>query len=273
MKRTVATVIASAALAAPAHVLAAPVMGAPLPGAKSAQAGTTSTTTTSTTTPTSTPVRLTQNELADHRALSAYAAYLTTLLSQQTAGEANDSTFTSTVSANCKAALEPLTQPPDEVDANVQHTLTVLGEEMGDDLSINFDQAATPAFNRFSGVITHLRWRPFSGAELVVKRYVSRETTVLALNASNLCLDASDAQLKPAVVPDTTKLFIKTYDDASDQANLGLTGLMTLMQSYEIPSEKALIAHISTLANELASQSKQDLLQSGTALSAVLESN
>jgi hypothetical protein len=276
MKRTVATVIASAALAVPAQAAAAPIMGAPLPAAKSAQSDTSTTSTTpTTTTTTTTPFKLTQNELADRRALNAYAAYLTTLLAQQTetAGETNDSSFTATISSTCKAALEPLTQPPDEVNASVQHTLTVLGEEMGDDLSINFDLAATPAFTKFTDVLTHLHWKLFSGAELVVKRYVNKESAVLALSSSNLCLDASDAQLKPAVVPDGTKLFIKTYDDASGQANLGLTGLMTLMQSYEIPSEKALVARIATLAGELMTQSRSDLLQSGTSLSAVLESN
>jgi hypothetical protein len=269
MKRALATVIASAAFAAPAQALAAPVMAAPIPGAKSAQVGTTTTGTT--TTPT--PVKLTPNELANRKALNAYATYLTTLLSQQTTGQTNDTTFTATISAQCKAALEPLTQPPDEVNATAQHTLTVLGEEMGDDLSINFDLAATPAFTKFSGVLTHLRWRPLSGAALVVKRYIGRETDVLALTVSNLCLDASDAQLKPAVVPDATKAFIKTYDEASVEANLGLANLMTLMQTYEIPSEKPLVAHISTLANELSTQSKVDLLQSGTALSSVLESS
>jgi hypothetical protein len=274
MKRTVAIVIATAAFAAPAHALAAPIMGAPLPGAKSAQTGTgTTTTTTSTTTTTTTPVKLTVNELADRKALNAYAGYLSTLLNQQTTGETDDSTYTATISSGCKAALEPLTQPPYEVNANVQHTLTVLGEEMGDDLSINFDLASTPAFTKFSGVLTHLRWKLFSGATLVVKHYVNKETDALALTASNLCLDAADAENKPAVVPDATKLFIKGYDEASNQANVGLTGLLTLMQTYEIPSEKQLVARISTLANELTAQTKDDLLQSGTALSTVLESN
>jgi hypothetical protein len=271
MKRALATVIVGAAFVVPAQALAAPTMAAPLPGVKSAQVGTTTTTTTTTTT--ATPVRLTQNELANRKALTAYATYLTTLLSQQTTGQTNDTAYTTTISGQCKAALEPLTQPPDEVDTTVQHTLTVLGEEMGDDLSINFDLAATPAFTRFSGVLTHLRWKPLSGAALVVKRYVGRETDVLALSVSNLCLDASNAQLKPAVVPDATKAFIKVYDEASDEANLALANLMTMMQTYEIPSEKLLVTRISTLANELSTQSKADLLQSGASLSSVLESS
>ncbi|HEX3615480.1 MAG TPA: hypothetical protein VHU61_03005 [Solirubrobacteraceae bacterium] len=269
MKRTVATVIATAAFVVPAQAFAAPIMGAPLPSAKSAQTGSGTTTTTTTTT----PFRLTLNEQADRKALNAYATYLSTLLNQQTIGETNDSTFTATISSGCKAALEPLTQPPYEVNGTVQHTLTVLGQEMGDDLSINFDLAATPAFTKFSGVLTRLHWKQFSGAPLVVKRYVNKETNVLALAVSNLCLDASDAQIKPASVPDATHQFVKSYDEASTQANLGLSNLLTLMQTYEVPSEKTLVARISTLANELASQTKNDLLQSGTALSTVLESN
>lgn len=246
-------------------------MAAPIPGGRSAQA---STSTSTTPTPTTiTPVRLTQNELADRRALSAYASYLTTLLSLQAVGQTNDSAFTTTVSEQCKAALAPLAQPPDEIDTTVQHTLTALGEEMGDDLSINFDAAALPAFTKFSDVLTRLHWKPLSGAALVVKHYTAKESAVLELTASNLCLDATDAQLKPSVIPDATRTFIKSYADASEQANYALSAMMTLLQTYEVPSEKALVGRISVLAGELSTDSKADLLQSGTALSTVLEAS
>jgi hypothetical protein len=266
MKRALATVIALAAFAAPAQALAAPMLAAPLPGAKPAQAGTTTTTT-------ATPTKLTLNELSNRKALNAYASYLTTLVGQQATGQMNDSFYITTISGQCKAALAPLTQPPDEVDTKAQHTLTVLGQEIGDDLTIAFDLPATQAFTRFSGVLKAQRWTRLSGATLVIKRYVSTESSMLALEASNLCIDASDAELHPDLVPDGTKTFLPIYEQTSSRANLALTSLMTLMQTYEIPSEKALVARISTLASELSTQSKADLLQSGTDLSTVLESN
>jgi hypothetical protein len=268
MKRALVTVIALAAFAAPAQALAAPMLAAPLPGAKPAQEGTTTTTTTTTTS-----TKLTLNELANRRALNAYASYLTTLVSQQATGQINDSSYITTISGQCKAALAPLTQPPDEVDTKAQHTLTVLGQEIGDDVTIAFDLSATQAFTRFSGVLKAQRWTRLSDATLVIKRYISSETSMLALDASNLCIDASDAELHPDLVPDGTKTFLPIYEQMSNRANLALTSLMTLMQTYEVPSEKALVARISTLASELSTQSKADLLQSGTDLSTVLESN
>ena len=267
MKRALVTVIALAAFAAPAQALAAPMLGAPLPGAKTAQTGTTTTTTTAT------PTKLTLNELANRRALNAYESYLTSLVTQEATGQVNDSSYITTISGECKAALAPLTQPPDEVDTKAQHTLTVLGQEIGDDLTIAFDIPATQALTKFSDVLKAQRWTRLSGATLVIKRYISSETSMLAFEASNLCTDASDAELHPDVVPDGTKTFLPIYEQTSNRANLALTSLMTLMQSYEIPSEKALIARIATLANELSTQSKADLLQSGTDLSTVLESN
>ena len=285
MKRAATTFIAVSALAMPTHALAAPVLGAPLPAAKSAQAGTsgTGTTTTSTsTTPTTTvpvkPLKLTINELADRKALNAYATYLTALISQEPVSLTNDDTYVAALSqpgsgGGCKAALWKLTQPPYQVDTKAQHTLTVLGEEVGDDLTITYDADATEAFTKFAGALESLKWGRFSGAELITRRYVSTQTSLLAMTASSLCQDALDAQLRPDIVPEGTKAFLPLYNLASKGANATLTSLLTLMQTYEIPSEKALIARITTLANQLATQTKTDLLQSGTALTTALESS
>jgi hypothetical protein len=270
MNRTAATVIAIAAFAAPAPALAAPMMAAPVPSSRSVQAGTA-------TTGTTTPVKLTQNDISDRRALNAYATYLTALINQQPVGQTNVTSYIDTISqpgaGGCKAALAKLTQPPYQVDTKAQHTLTVLGEEIGDDVTINFDLSATEAFTRFSGVLRNLRWTRISGASLVIKRYINAQTNMLAQPQSNLCLDASDAELHPDIVPDGTKLFLPAYNLASSKSNLALTSLTTLMQTYEISSEKALVARIAALANELSTQTKADLLQSGTALTTVLESS
>jgi hypothetical protein len=286
MKRAAATVIAISAFAAPApalagSALAGPVLAGPLPAARSAQAGTTTTPTGTTPTPTTTvptkPVKLTLNNLSDRRALNAYATFLTSMINQEGVGQSNDAGYVTTISqpgtGGCKAALSKLTQPPYQVDTKAQHTLTVLGEEIGDDVTINFDLSATEAFTRFSGVLEPLRWTRLSGAGPVIRRYINAQTNMLAFAPSNLCLDASDAALHPDEVPDGTKAFLPLYNQASYRANLGLMNLLTMMQTYEIPSEKSLVARISVLASQLATQTKADLLQSGTALTTVLESN
>lgn len=281
MKRAAATVITVAAVAVPTPALAAPMLAAPLPATRSSHVGTTTgstTTTTTTTTPVTTrPGRLTLNELSDHRALDAYAGYLTALINQEPVGLTNAGSYTTTISqpgtGGCKAALSKLTQPPYQVDSRAQHTLTVLGEEIGDDITIAYDQSAIEPLARFSDVLQTLRWSRFSGAEAVIRHYVNAQSGMLAVTASNLCLDAADAELHPDIVPDGTKAFLPTYTLASTRANAALASLLTLMQTYEIPSEKALVAHIATLADQLSAQTKSDLLQSGTALTAVLESN
>jgi hypothetical protein len=282
MKRLAAIAIAIAivAFAAPVPALAAPMLAAPLPSAKSAHAGTTTgtgTTTTGTSTTPTKPVRLTANNTADRRALNAYATYLNTLINQEPVGQTNDSAYITTISqpgtGGCKAALSKLTQPPYQLDTKAQHTLTVLGEEIGDDVTINFDLAATEPFTRFSGVLQSLHWTRFSGAGQIIRHYISTQTNMLALASSNLCLDASDAELHPDVVPDGTKTFIPLYNEASNKANAALTNLLTLMQTYEIPGEKTLVTRISMLATQLTTQTKDDLLQSGTALTTVLESD
>jgi hypothetical protein len=283
MKRAAVTVIAITAFAAPAPAIAGPMLAGPLSAARSAQAGTTTTGTGTTTTPTATttvptkPVRMTLNDVSDRTALHAYAAYLTALINQESVGQSNDAGYVTTVSepgtGGCKAALSKLTQPPYQVDTKAQHTLTVLGEEIGDDVTINYDLSANEAFTRFSAVLQTLRWTRLSGAGPVIRRYVNSQTNMLAFAPSNLCLDASDAALHPDEVPDGTKAFLPLYNQASYRANLALMNLLTLMQSYEIPSEKALVSRISVLASQLTTQTKADLLQSGTALTTVLESN
>jgi hypothetical protein len=288
MKRAATTtLIAVAALAVPAQALGAPMLGAPLPTARSAQSATTTTptttsptTTATTTTPTTTvpskPARLTINDIADHRALSAYATYLSTLIAQEPIGLNDDSSYVATISqpgtGGCKAALSKLTQPPYQLDAKAQHTLTMLGEEIGDDVTIAYDLSATEPFTKFASVLANLRWGRLSGATLVIKRYLGAQTDLLALPASDLCQDASDAELHPDTVPDGTKTFLADYSLLSSRASAGLTGLLTLMQTYEVPAEKALLARITTLADQLATQTKTDLLQSGTTLTSTLES-
>src|SRR5579875_2322839 len=123
MKQAAVIVISIAALAAPASALGAPQLAVPIPSLRAAQS------TLSTVFP--------ANVGPDHRALNAYANYLGALLTGASAAQAADNSYVATISSpnGCKSALEPLTLPSNEVNSSAQHTLTVLGQEMGDDLS------------------------------------------------------------------------------------------------------------------------------------------
>ncbi|MDE3133576.1 MAG: hypothetical protein KGL15_05890 [Acidobacteriota bacterium] len=261
MKRTVILVMATAALALPGSALAAPQLVAPIPSAKPTPAGTGGTV-----------AQLPLNYASDRRALNAYASYLTTLLNAAPTGNTNDTTYISTISSQCKGALAPLTQPSQQVNYEVQHTLTVLGEEMGDDLAINFEQSAVAGFAKFTTALARLHWSRYSGWYGAIRRYVNTQNNVLALSPSSLCADAAYAELRPAIVPDGTKTFIKAYNDSSKAASAALTNLTKLMETYEAPSEKSLISRISSLVSQVSALTKSDLLQNGSALATVLES-
>lgn len=259
MKQAVALFVATAAFTAPASALAAPQLAVPLPTVRTAQGSTS----------TSFPANVTPNR----KAMWAYATYLSTILENAPTAQDADAAYIATISGTdgCKSALEPLTQPSQQVNAAAQHTLTVIGEEMGDDLSITFDQSALTAFTRFSTTLLRLHWARLSGAAQIVKRYVNAETTILQLLPSQLCQDAVLAGANPQRVPDGTRTFLKSYDRASAMANLALANLTKMMQSYEVPAEKSLVTRITNLADQVATLTKADLLQSGTALSTALE--
>ena len=259
MKQAVALVVAAAALAAPASAFAAPQLADPMPTIRPAQG--------------STVTAYPSNIAPNRRALSAYANYLTAIIAAEPAAQAADSGYIATITGSngCKSALEPLTQPSAQVDATAQHTLTVLGQEIGDDLSIAFDQTAIPAFTRFSNTLLRLHWAHLSGATQVIRRYVNAETAVLELLPSQLCQDALLAGAAPDKVPDGTRAFLKSYDRASLLANVALANLTKMMQSYEVPGEKNLITRITSLATQVSALTRSDLLQSGTTLSSALD--
>jgi hypothetical protein len=270
MRSAAVLVLAVAALAAPASALAAPEIGAPIPTARIAQdvgspMGTQ-------TTPTTALQPL--NVASDKTALSAYATYLAAVVKGASVGQYNDLTFISTISSSsgCKGALAPLANPDNDINTSDQTTLTALGEEMGDDLSINFDQAAFTPFVKLSTGLSRLHWTRLSGGGLIVKRYVTAETNVLEMAPSMLCSDALLAESESQTVPAATKAFIKSYTKASNVANTALTNLLKLMQTYQVPAEKAVLLKISTLANQITKLTKSDLMTSGLALTSTLES-
>jgi hypothetical protein len=210
---------------------------------------------------------------ADKTALSAYATYLAALVHDTSVGELTDSSYVTTIAGQCKGALEPLTQPDVQLNAAAQATLTALGKEMGDDLSIGFDQVALGPFERLSTSLSRLRWTLASGGAYVVRRFDTTEATVLALAQSALCQNALLAASAPRTIPLATKSFVRGYTRASNQSNAALTNLLKLMQTYETPAEHAVITRIANLATQLERVTKDDLQSNSAALTNTLESS
>jgi hypothetical protein len=210
---------------------------------------------------------------SDKTALSAYATYLTSLVRTASNGELSDSSYVATIAGQCKGALAPLMQPNQQVDAAAKATLTALGEEMGDDLSIGFDQVAFAPFLRLSTSLSRLRWTRPSGGAAVVKRFVTTENSVLSLTQSALCQDALLAGTDTQAIPPATKSFVRGYNRASNASNAALTNLLRLMQAYETPAEHAVITRIATLAAQLTRLTKAALQSNSSALTNTLESS
>jgi len=209
---------------------------------------------------------------SDKTALNAYATYLASVVRITSIGDQSDSSYVAMIAGQCKAALEPLTQPNVQLNAAAQATLTALGKEMGDDLSIGFDQVALGPFQRLSTSLSRLRWTLASGGAYVVRRFDTTETTVLSLTQSALCQNALLAASAPRTIPLATKSFVKGYTRASNQSNAALTNLLKLMQTYETPSEHALVTRIANLAAQLARVTRADLQSNSSALTSTLES-
>lgn len=261
MRRTATLLIAVGALAAPAGALAAPRLAAPIPQARPAQASVS---------PTTAPLDV----ASDRVALTLYASYLLTLLKQAPTGQVNDTTYIATISGSggCGRALAPLAQTGTQLDAAERHTLNLLGFEIGDDLSINFDLAALAPFTHFAAGLANLRWTRGSGGLPIVRRYIRAENNVLNMSPSGLCQDALLAAATPELVPAGTTLFLRQYGEASRAANGALAGLMRLMQSYADQADRSVVGRVGVLAREITSTARADLTHSGMVLTAALES-
>jgi len=258
MKLAAVLVLTVAGLSTPASALAAPNLAASVPTVHIAQASGSS--------------GQMLNAASDKTALNAYATYLSSVVKGYTTAEANGAAFITTISTDCKSALAPLAQPNNQVDTQTQQTLTALGEEMGDDLSISFDGTALTAFERLDTTLSRLKWTRLSGGGAIVRRYLNTESTVLEMLPSSLCQDAVLAASSPQIVPPGTKTFNKGYTKASNAANNALTNLTKLMQTYETYSERTIVARIANLASQVAHLSKSYLQQSAATLSSTLES-
>jgi len=206
-------------------------------------------------------------------ALTAYASYLQLLVSSESTSQADDATYVDTVESGCKSALAPLTQAPDEVKPAVKSTLTLLGKEIGDDLTVSYDQVAEAPFQRLATVLEHLSWVGGGRNSEIITGYVAAETALLSLPQSSLCQDVLLAATKPTLPPTATHAFLIQYATGVAGASAALGAFLSLLSAYETAAEKPIVQRIAVLAHQFARDSKADLQVSGQQLTASLETS
>lgn len=239
------------------------------PAAAAAQAVTTGTTTTTATTTTPTTTTTTpsapltpaearlQNQHADRLALTAYAAYLQSLVTNAPAGKLAEATFAQTSGADegsgCKEALEPIAAvQAGETPADSNTALYDIGEEIGGDATVTEFTATTLApFTMLTTTLNTLHWAAKT-APTTVKHFVSAQKTLIALTASNLCGDALDvaAESSSATMtpPTGTTTFLTAYDADTTAVNTNLKSFLKLLDSYETATDETLVTKINSLA-------------------------
>ncbi|MGC9220432.1 MAG: hypothetical protein ACP5H2_03635 [Solirubrobacteraceae bacterium] len=213
------------------------------------------------------------NLAAGRVALGAYAAYLQALYISQNSENAAQANFVARIESGCKSALEPLTLGAGSLSSAVRSTVTVLGEEIGDDLLISRDSVVPGPFARLASTLQALHWIRGVKNIRVINRYVTAERALLSLTTSPLCADIQLAASQPTTTPVNTRLFVKQYRSASDNAVAALDSFRLLLGTYETVAETPLIQHITTLAHTIAALSKNELLSSAQALTTSLETS
>jgi hypothetical protein len=262
MRTILALSLTAAALTLPASALAAPVIAAPIPVASTAQGSVVDIQ----------PPLL--NVASGKTALNAYANYLQALVKTAPIAQQDTAEYvaTETAPSGCKSGLEPLTDPSYEVNPGVQATLSLIGQEIGDDLSISYDGSALTPFAKLSTTLSRLHWVKSSGAAFVIKHFLTAQETVLSLTPSSLCQDVLLVAVSPQKLPLAAKAFLKEYAKESSAADAALTGFLNLLHSYETPSEHVLVNRIANLATQVNKLSQATIMANAVTLTANLKS-
>jgi hypothetical protein len=262
MRTTLVLFLSAAALALPASALAAPVVAAPIPVASTAQGLVIDTQ----------PQPL--SVASGRAAMNAYANYLQALVKGSPVAQQNTAAYvaTQTAPSGCKSGLEPLTDPSYEVNPTVQATLSLIGQEIGDDLSISYDGNALTPFAKLSTTLSRLHWVKGSGAVLVIKHFLTAQETVLSLAPSSLCQDVLLVAASPLKLPLAAKAFLKEYTKDSSAADAALSAFLNLLHSYETPFEHTLVNRIANLATQVNKLSQATIMANAATLTTSLKS-
>jgi hypothetical protein len=185
------------------------------------------------------------NVTSDATALKAYDAYVTSLVAGMRASRRADNTLVQTVATGCGQVLVPLRSlPAGQINKTI---LSDFGQEIGGDLTVQFNARALPAFERMATKLQRLRW---SGAGLasVVSTMISAVHASLAVTPAQLCADAHTLMATPLVEPPATTAFLARYQATSAASTQQLNQFLKLLGQFETPADSGLITSINRLA-------------------------
>ncbi|MGO9754747.1 MAG: hypothetical protein ACLP8S_32425 [Solirubrobacteraceae bacterium] len=201
---------------------------------------------------------------SDHAALTAYERYMATLNARITAANDRDHTFVASVQNGCAGVLSSL--PADRVNGPAVHDL---GEEIGDDVAVEFDADAVPAFMRFSSALGRLSWSSSTTTNTIAALIAALRAS-LAIKPSALCADARAVASAPASEAAGTRHLLAVYAPAVRVASRRLAAFLRVLERFETPSEAGLIAAVDRLVDRYQSTSSADQDGASTKLISIL---
>jgi hypothetical protein len=216
-------------------------------GAADALAAATRTSTTPVTTPTPS-----LNAVSDHTALTAYQAYIQSLVANANLGRQRDAALVSTVASSCQNALGQLSGEPSTPVR--QAVLANFGEEIGGDLALAFLSEAKRPFAQLSTVLGGLQWS-YGAPAKAIRQLLSAERTVLRMPPSDLCANASQVSSYPRVIPTATQAFLSRYLAASANVSSRFHDFLTVLQRHETKADRPLVAEIDALVAQFGAAS------------------
>ncbi|MGO9972978.1 MAG: hypothetical protein ACLP01_09255 [Solirubrobacteraceae bacterium] len=176
---------------------------------------------------------------SDRTALSAYGEYAASLARSVAAANRRAGAFAESTETACGGVLAELgSLPPDFYS---KAALVDLGREVHDDVALEFDAAAIPAFTRLSGSLSRLHWSSVATAT-TIRSLISAVGASLALRPSNLCSDAQAFATSPVAEPRGTRALLAAYGSAASTVRRRMTAFLAILERFQMPGEAGEIA-------------------------------
>lgn len=195
------------------------------------------------------------NRASDRAALSAYHAYLNTLVSTVPAWRRDDNAYISSLAGKCGGVLAPLRHVPAS-SVNKQALLAWELEAGGDLDAVSVYPSSRPALGRMAASLAPLHWSS-AGIRNVVSGFVGAERRLLALTPSNLCADSRVLAASHARrVAHGTAAFVSKFAHRVVAAGKAAGAFLAVLSRYASPSEHGLISSTNHLLHEFNAKIK-----------------
>lgn len=192
------------------------------------------------------------NVSADYGAMTAYHSFLNTMVSASTSSSGRAGQIISAVGNSCPGALSDLSSL--SASQLNRTALSSLGAEIDADLDISYLAPSSAALNRFAGALGALDWAG-TGPVHTTNRLIAAERSLVHLQQSDICKDATLLDAAPRSEPARTGAFLTRYNHAEESLTNAVSGFQALLVRYETTSEHKLVSQINALVTEFSAQS------------------